>query len=82
MEDFARSIRITLLEGPMHYMPIEPSKFDVTYYVRTPRGTETKFTRSTTLTHIRGAMSETAVKGYLQTLHPGAEVSIFRLKFL
>jgi hypothetical protein len=78
----AATIRTALNEGPMSYMASEPSKFDVTYYVTTPRGTQTKFTRSSSLTHTRGAMSETAVKGYLQTLHPGTEISIFRVKFL
>lgn len=76
------AIKTALTEGQMSYMASEPSKFDVTYDVRTPKGSMSRFSRNTTLAHIRGAMSETAVKGYLQTLHPGTEVIIYRLKFL
>jgi hypothetical protein len=75
------AIKTALTEGPMSYRTPEPSKFEVTYDVRTPKGSTARFSRSSTLAHTRGAMSETATKSYLQTLHPGTEITIFRLKF-
>lgn len=53
----------------------------VNYYVETPRGSKTRFSRAVALTQLRGAMSEMAVYFYLKSLHPGCDVTIMSLEF-
>lgn len=59
----------------------QPTMFYADYYVITPNGSRTRFTRSSGLQHINMARSETAVLFYLRTLHPKCEVIIQGLDF-
>jgi hypothetical protein len=60
----------------------DPTTFAVDYYVKTPRGSMSRFKRTSGLNVMRGSpMSETAVLSYLRTKHPGTEIQINRLSF-
>lgn len=56
--------------------------FLVEYFVVTPKGSRSRFTRRSALTQIRMARSETAVLSYLKQLHPKTEIEIISLKFV
>ena len=75
------AIKACLTEGPITYIPPKHSRFSVDYYVTTPKGSNTRFSRTTTLAQIKGAESETAVLGYLRKLHPGTDIQIQSLTF-
>ncbi len=54
--------------------------FSVDYYTISEKG-QSRQSRNTGLSQIQGAESETAVKAYLQRLHPGKEIQIQKLTF-
>lgn len=64
-------------------MPIQiPTRnFDVDYYVMTPKGSRTRFRRTTGISQILDARSETAVYFYLKRLHPNCDVQIQSLEW-
>jgi hypothetical protein len=75
-----------LTEAPSNYVVPQNQairQFWVDYYVttRTPKGSRTRFQRQSGLNQIRGAKSETAVWGYLQSLHPGCDIQIQALEW-
>jgi len=61
--------------------PVAPQSFSVDYYAQTPKGSRSRFQRNSTLWHVRGAASETAILEYLRTIHPGCEITIQRISF-
>jgi hypothetical protein len=63
----------------------EPNRFRVDYYAttRTPKGSSSRFTTTSTLDNLRGnARSETAVLAYLQRKHPCCDIQINSLDFI
>lgn len=63
----------------------EPNRFRVDYYAttRTPKGSASRFTVTSTLDNLRGnARSETAVLAYLQQRHPACDIQINNLEFI
>jgi hypothetical protein len=63
----------------------DPNRFRVDYYAitRTPKGSMSRFTITSTLDNIRGnSRSETAVLAYLQRKHPCCDIQINSLEFI
>lgn len=60
----------------------QPSQFSVAYYAVSPTGTQARFDRTTGLVQLRNnAKSETAVRSYLQKLHPRCDIQIINLEY-
>jgi hypothetical protein len=66
---------------PAKASPQRKSTFHADYYAITPKGTRARFTRSSTLGHVQGAASETAILALLQKYHPGCTIQIQDLTF-
>jgi hypothetical protein len=71
-----------LSEAPTQYLQPKASRFAVTYFVKTPRGSQARFSMTSNLSHLNGAKSETAVQNYLRSKHPGTEINIISLDFV
>lgn len=81
-----QDIKRVLTEKPCSYtLPTSQqyTQFTVKYEAQTitPKGSRSRFTRSSGLNNIRGARSETAVYFYLKSIHPGCDITIISLEF-
>jgi hypothetical protein len=78
----ARNLLDTLHEMAVATWADQPKRdFAVVYDAVTPKGTRSRFTVRSAVSQIHNAMSETAVRSYLQRRHPQCDIQIVNLSF-